>query len=489
MDMIGDTLENVGLAQEINNGLARSLMKKIPWATYQEQTDAAKTKIVNAGPEACLKSPLGLWVLQAWAKKLNVSLSDGRRASSAGAFDETKLPTKAGVEANWDKFKDSAAMNVLAKWTAYGETTLKAEKISGKHFEEMRPLGKGAFGAVFLVFKKDTGYALAVKKANKKIVKQNHMVKDVKIERKVLGEISSRFCVGLHYAYQTDKEIMLMITLMPGGDLSFLLKSRVDEKTKELKKLPESVIKFYAAGMACGLNAVHKAGYVYRDLKPLNVLLDAEGKVRISDMGLTADISKGTIKQKSGTRGYWSPETINKEPYTTEPDWWSLGVTMYVLYSDRLPFHGKTDEETDASSVAGNIDFKHGEPAPLQDIVKKLCTIDQKARLQGLDKLKADTYFAGFDWDLFESGEMEAEIKPNPNDINAPSKSEIAKFVDPKDVEWTAEDQADFADWDTYSVEMFLNEEAIFAIDKKDEDAKKVLGVSAGGGGGCCVIA
>jgi len=478
----------VGLAQEINNGLSNSLMKIPKWAEFEEQTNAMKSKLVADGPEACLKSPLGRWILQAWARKLNVSLSDGRRASSAGAYDEKKPPTDAGVKANWDKFIESSAMDILARYTAYGETTLKNKKIGPKEFEEMRPLGKGAFGAVFLVFKKDTGYALAVKKANKKIIKQNKMVKDVKIERKVLGEIKSRFCVGLHYAYQTEKEIMLMITLMPGGDLSFLLKSRQDEKTKELTKLPESVIKYYAAGMACGLDAVHKAGYVYRDLKPLNVLLDAEGKLRISDMGLTADISKGPIKQKSGTRGFWSPETINKGEYTTEPDWWSLGVTIYILYSDKKPFHGKTDDEEDASTVAGVLDFKHGEPEPMQKIIQKLCTIDQKARLQGLDNLKKDPYFEGFDWNSFEAGEMEAEIKPNPNDINAPSKSEISAFKDPKDVDWTDDDQAAFNDWDYYGPNMFLSEEAVFAIDKKDKASKAALGTS-GGGGGCCVIA
>eukprot|EP00966_Prymnesium_polylepis_P011897 273059-Prymnesium_polylepis.1 len=73
------------------------------------------------------------------------------------------------------------------------------------------------------------------------------------------------------------------------------------------------MIQFYAASIALGIEEVHKMGYVYRDLKPMNVLLDGEGQVRVSDMGLTADISKGPIKQCSGTRGYWSPETIQKQ--------------------------------------------------------------------------------------------------------------------------------------------------------------------------------
>jgi serine/threonine protein kinase len=82
--------------------------------------------------------------------------------------------------------------------------------------------------------------------------------------------------------------------------------------------------------------AIHDAGYVYRDLKPQNVLLTAEGTVLISDMGLAHDTTKGPIKQCSGTRGYWSPETIAKAPYTTQPDWWSLGVTMCARSPQQL---------------------------------------------------------------------------------------------------------------------------------------------------------
>ena len=204
-------------------------------------------------------------------------------------------------------------------------------------------------------------------------------------------------------------------------------------------------------------------------------------------MGLTADITKGPIKQCSGTRGYWSPETIKKEKYTTEPDWWSLGVTVYVLNSDKMPFKGKTDEEKDASTLAGTIEYSHGESAEVQAFVSALCTIDTSARLgakSGLAEIKSAPFFAGFDWAALEAGNMEAEVKPNVNDINAPSKSDIDGFKKPKGVDWTDEDQAAFKEWDYMDEQLWLKYEAPFRIKSKKEIEK-----GGGGGGGCCVIA
>ena len=330
--------------------------------------------------------------------------------------------------------------------------------------------------------------AMATKKMVKAIAKKNNMLKDVLIEREVLAKIRSPFCVNLHYSYQDDIVIYLVLTLMPGGDLTFQLKSRYPDdkkKGKEFNPFPDGTVKFYAASMALGLQAIHDAGYVYRDLKPQNVLLDANGQVRISDMGLTADVSKGPIKQCSGTRGYWSPETIKKEPYTFQPDWWSLGVTMFVLQSDKMPFKGN-DDEKDAMTVAGVIEYSHGEPQDMQEICSALCTVDITKRLggtKGVEDLKAHPYFAGFNWAQLEAGEMEAPIVPNVNDINAPSAKDIEAFKPPKDVPWTDDDQKKFDSWD-FMDEVIWQDEAIFRMKKKGE-----IGGKPSGGGGCCTIA
>lgn len=138
-------------------------------------------------------------------------------------------------------------------------------------------------------------------------------------------------------------------------------------------------------------------------------------------------------------------------------------------------------------TLAGEIDFKHDEPDDLQAVIKAFCTIDMKQRLGcngGLEEVKKHPYFNGFDWAALEAGTLPAPVLPNVNDINAPDKSEIAKFVKPKDVEWTDADQKDFADWDYFDSELWLEAEAMTRIQKYKE-----LSGGGGGAGGCCTIA
>jgi len=465
MEALGETMENIGLAQEIQKGLAPNLQKPPKWADFQGESDAKKAEFSGMSGWDCYSSgELCKGVIKMWGKDKGLAL------------------TKEGVDAKWDEFKASKAMDVLAKYAALGDKLAK-EPVTVKLFEEVRPLGRGAFGAVFLVFKKDTGAPMATKKMFKTNAKHNKMLSDLLIEREVLSKIRSPFCVNLHYAFQSDIEVSLVLTLMPGGDLAFLLQSRHDKGT--FNPLGDSVVKFYAAAMAIGLQAIHEAGYVYRDLKPQNVLLDVEGQVRISDMGLTAWVKDKEIKQCSGTRGYWSPETIQKQHYKFQPDWWSLGVTVYSLTSDKMPFYGN-DEEKDAMTCAGNIDFKHGESPGVQKLITDLCTVDMTKRLgctKGLEDLKGHPFFSGFDWAKMMEGELEAEIKPNPNDINAPSKKDIEGFKPSKEVTWEPDDQARFSDWNFFDKEIWGKYEALFRIEKKMELA------GGGGGGGCCVIA
>jgi len=308
----------------------------------------------------------------------------------------------------------------------------------------------------------------------------------------VLEKVQSQFVVNLLYAWQDTTWVGLVLTLCAGGDLFFQIQQRypLDKDGNKMKGakypgFPSNVLKFYTASIACGLQAIHKAGFVYRDLKPQNVLLDLNGQVRISDMGLAMDISKGPVVQTAGTRGYWAPEVIRKEPYQVQPDWFALGVTVYVLNCGKLPFRGRDAEEIDQRICETPIEYTHDEPAVLRALIEALCAKDRKGRLgcggAGLEEIKKrSAYFAGFDWVSLEAGTMKAELIPDPNDINAPSAKDFAEFTSPKGVTWDAADQQKLNGWE-YFGHKFWDAEAIRLIEKRKE---LVIG-SGGRGAGC----
>ena len=142
MDAIGETIENVGLAQEIQKGLASSLQKPPKWAEFQPEIDAYTAKYSGmAGWAVFSANACNKYCIEEWGKAKGYDLSMGRRRSSAGgAGTSVKIATEAGVNANWEDFKASPAMEIMCKYNALGDKIAK-EAVSIKQFEEVRPLG------------------------------------------------------------------------------------------------------------------------------------------------------------------------------------------------------------------------------------------------------------------------------------------------------------------------------------------------------------
>jgi len=476
LEDLGETMHNTGLAQAIQNGLPNSQSAPPEWPDA-DALAAKRQELKAAKPADAFAQPLCRFLVEAWAARNGVSLSGAEPSSRAAAAG----PSEAGLSARWGAFCESREFAVLAKYKCL-EDCVASRPVAESMFHDMRPLGKGAFGHVSLVFKKDTGCAFATKKVKKLVAKEKRMLQDVLVEHRLLLQLRSNFCVSLHYAWQDKESLALVLTLCPGGDLSFLLKNRyINPEAKDRKAygrfrpLPEGAVRFYAGSIALGLEAIHAAGFVYRDLKPQNVLLDAEGRVRISDMGLAADVSRGSVIGKCGTRGYWSPEQIKREPYRTLPDWWALGILMYVLHSDRQPFFAPSGLDGEAKAAAidqatceQDIEFKHEEPAELQQVIRALCERDTSRRLHGVEQLMAHEYFQGFDWERLEQGRMEAPVLPSLNEINAPSAKEIEEFKVPEGVEWGPEDVKLFEKWN-YASRKLWQEEAIERIKRMKE--------------------
>ncbi|KAM7098053.1 ribosomal protein S6 kinase alpha-1 isoform 9-T9 [Molossus nigricans] len=217
-----------------------------------------------------------------------------------------------------------------------------SEKADPSHFELLKVLGQGSFGKVFLVRKvtrPDSGHLYAMKVLKKATLKVRDRVR-TKMERDILADVNHPFVVKLHYAFQTEGKLYLILDFLRGGDLFTRLSKEV--------MFTEEDVKFYLAELALGLDHLHSLGIIYRDLKPENILLDEEGHIKLTDFGLSKEAIDHEKKAYSfcGTVEYMAPEVVNRQGHTHSADWWSYGVLMFEMLTGSLPFQGKDRKET-----------------------------------------------------------------------------------------------------------------------------------------------
>ncbi|KAG9351401.1 hypothetical protein JZ751_022651 [Albula glossodonta] len=217
-----------------------------------------------------------------------------------------------------------------------------SEKADRAQFDIRKVLGQGSFGKVFLVRKKtgpDAGQLYAMKVLRKATLKVRDRVR-TKMERDILVEVNHPFIVKLHYAFQTEGKLYLILDFLRGGDLFTRLSKEV--------MFTEEDVKFYLAELALALDHLHSLGIIYRDLKPENILLDEDGHIKLTDFGLSKESIDHENKAYSfcGTVEYMAPEVVNRRGHTHSADWWSYGVLMFEMLTGTLPFQGKDRKET-----------------------------------------------------------------------------------------------------------------------------------------------
>uniref|UniRef100_A0A803T402 non-specific serine/threonine protein kinase n=1 Tax=Anolis carolinensis TaxID=28377 RepID=A0A803T402_ANOCA len=216
------------------------------------------------------------------------------------------------------------------------------EKADPAQFELLKVLGQGSFGKVFLVRKiigPDAGQLYAMKVLKKASLKVRDRVR-TKMERDILVEVNHPFIVKLHYAFQTEGKLYLILDFLRGGDVFTRLSKEV--------MFTEEDVKFYLAELALALDHLHSLGIVYRDLKPENILLDEAGHIKLTDFGLSKESVDQEKKAYSfcGTVEYMAPEVVNRRGHNQSADWWSFGVLMFEMLTGTLPFQGKDRNET-----------------------------------------------------------------------------------------------------------------------------------------------
>ena len=189
---------------------------------------------------------------------------------------------------------------------------------------------------------------------------QNH-------ERAILAGIYHPFIVTMFRTYRTENDVLMLLEYIPGGELFTYL--------RKAERFENDVARHYAAEILVALEYLHSLGIVYRDLKPENLLLDAEGHIKITDFGFAKEVPDKTFTI-CGTPDYLAPEIIKCTGHSAAVDWWALGVLIYEMLAGYPPYWGDSDLEVYRKVLAGGV------YAPLGHVRRLLLTLAPLRRPQ-----------------------------------------------------------------------------------------------------------
>ncbi|KAF2000078.1 kinase-like protein [Amniculicola lignicola CBS 123094] len=281
-------------------------------------------------------------------------------------------------------------------------------------FEILKLIGKGTFGQVFQVRKRDTRRIYAMKVLSKKVIVQKKEVAHTLGERNILVRTAmadSAFIVGLKFSFQTPTDLYLVTDYMSGGELFWHLQRE--------GRFNEARAKFYIAELILALQHLHDHDIVYRDLKPENILLDANGHIALCDFGLSkANLTENaTTNTFCGTTEYLAPEVLlDEHGYTKMVDFWSLGVLVFEMCCGWSPFYAEDTQQMYKNIAFGKVRFpRDALSTEGRNFVKGLLNRNPKHRLgatRDAEELKAHPFFADIDWDALAKKNVVPPFKP-----------------------------------------------------------------------------
>lgn len=244
-----------------------------------------------------------------------------------------------------------------------------------------------------------------MKVMKKRVVLKSKQVEHSETEKQLMRELGGHpFIVRYVAALMDEMRLYLVMEYVPGGEMFRHLRAA--------GRFPNDVTKFYAAEVAAAIGHMHDAEVAYRDLKPENVLLDAEGHVRLADLGFAKRL-RGSAQSNTlcGTPEYLAPEIVQNRGHGLPVDWWAMGVFTYEMLAGYTPFFDECPHRAYEAIIEGRTEYPAWFDPRAIDLVKRLLNIKPDRRLGtkrsdqtaggpgGPDEVRRHPYFGGVDWE------------------------------------------------------------------------------------------
>lgn len=273
-------------------------------------------------------------------------------------------------------------------------------------------LGVGAFGKVLLTTTRQGNHTFALKTLSKAQILGAQLQNHVMQERDVMKDCDSPYLVRLVATFQDARMLYMCMETVMGGEL-FSLLSRVGGS------IPEHTAKFYAACVVLAFQYMQAKHYIYRDLKPENLLIDTLGYVKVADFGFAKRLSPG---EKSytlcGTPEYMAPELFRQSGHNKGVDWWALGVLIYEMVVGTPPFYSPNADSTEQMRriLAAKYMFPNNVSPTFKDIVKRFLSVNSVRRLGclkgGVNDVKLHPWLREVDWTRLQRRDLPSPYVP-----------------------------------------------------------------------------
>ncbi|XP_053182228.1 serine/threonine-protein kinase N2-like [Scomber japonicus] len=394
------------------------------FTTFSSSLCTTPNLVANDTPHPNEREPQNTSTLPSEAPVIRLSITEDQPSPTSHDQGEdvptiiTTAHKPSSVPALQENLVNDAIINLSYKSSINNteeneDQPVSALKMQMEDLKYISVLGRGHFGKVLLAEFKKTGKLYAIKALKKRDIVTRDEVDSLMSEKRIFEMINASrhpFLVNLHGCFQTSDHVCFVMEYLPGGDLMIHIHNNV---------FTEAQTRFYSACVLLGLEFLHLNKIIYRDLKLDNLLMDADGFVKITDFGLCKE-GMGHGDRTStfcGTPEFLAPEVLTDDNYTRAVDWWGMGVLIFEMLVGESPFPGEDEEEVFDSIVNDDVQYPASLPPDAVSIIQKLLKRNPLKRLgageRDANELKGEKFFETIDWEALLAKKVKPPFLPS----------------------------------------------------------------------------